>query len=334
MTRTMTAALLGTAALFLAACSDINRTSLMRVPRADSAQLHARAEALAGHAVEVYAHKIAACDAYPHDVMKRLPSQPIPAADLLVVPDLGPLDGVELDLHVAPDGSVYVGHEPWDFSKVRQVLSDEGIDPERFIQRDGMAESITSYFSKHTGGHLFLELKAGKSNQAGVTEEDRRLAEAVLKQLDSLKQGLTLEPLKRITFVSFRTGALQALHDAAAATHPEVGYALILGTDKTLLLLFSDLPDTGDQLAWLSKPESRFIGSVWFSLETLGSPEQVLQKTRAAGVERLVSDAYLEAPDDLKKGLAQLAGKGITIEGLVFDAVANPANTGGNRCPP
>lgn len=333
MTRTMTAALLGAAA-FLAACSDINRTSLMRVPRAESAQLRDTAAKLAGHAVEVYGHKVAACDVYPHDVMKGIPSQPIPAADLLVVPDIGPLDGVELDVHVAPDGGVYVAHNPWDFSKIRQVLADEGIEPEHFLQRSGMAEAITSYFGKHTGGHLFVELKSSKANKAGVTDEDRLLAAAVLKQLDQLKQGLTLEPLKRITFVSFRTGALQALHDVAAATHPEVGYALILGTDKSFFLLFSELPDTGDQLAWLSKPESRFIGSVWFSLETLGSPEQVLQQTRAAGVERLVSDAYLEAPDDLRKELARLSAKGITVEGLVFDAVAIPTNKDGNRCPP
>jgi glycerophosphoryl diester phosphodiesterase len=333
MTRTMTAALLGAAA-FLAACSDINRTSLVRGPRADSAKLRATAEDLAGHAVEVYGHKIAACDVYPHDPVNRIPSQPIPAADLLVVPDLGPLDGVELDVHAAPDGSVYVSHNPADPDKLRQVLVEEGIDPDRFIQRDAMAESISSYFGKHTGGHLFIELKSSKSNQAGVTDEDRRLAAAVLRQLDQLKQSLALEPLKRITFVSFRTGALQALHDVAAATHPEVGYALILGTDKSFFLLFSDLPDTSDQLAWLSKPESRFIGSVWFSLDTLGSPEQVLQQARAAGVQRLVSDAYLETPDDLKKGLARLAGKGITIEALIFDAVANPANTGGTRCPP
>lgn len=333
MTRTMTAALLGAAA-FLAACSDINRTSLMRVPRSESAKLRETAADLAGHPVEVYGHKVAACDVYPHDVMKRVPSQPVPAADLLVVPDLGPLDGVELDVHVAPDGSVYVGHNPWDFSKVRQVLSEEGIDPDRFIQRDGMAEAITSYFGKHTGGHLFVELKSSKANKSGVTDEDRQLAAAVLKQLDQLKQAMTLEPLKRITFVSFRTGALQALHDVAAATHPEIGYALILGSDKSFFLLFSDLPDTNEQLAWLSKPESRFIGSVWFSLDTLGSPEQVLQQTRAAGVERLVSDAYLEAPAALKKALAGLSAKGITIEGLVFDAVAIPTNTGGTRCPP
>ena len=333
MTRTMTAALLGAAAC-LAACSDINRTSLMRGPRADSAQLRARAQELAGRAVEVYGHKVAACDVYPHDPVNRIPSQPVPAADLLVAPDLGPLDGVELDVHAAPDGSVYVAHEAADLAKLRQVLAEEGIDPERFIQRDGMTESITSYFGKHTGGHLFVELKSSKANKAGTTDEDRALAAAVLRQLDQLKQAVTLEPLKRITFVSFRTGALQALHDVAAATHPEVGYALILGTDKSFFLLFSDLPNAGDQLAWLSKPESRFIGSVWFSLETLGSPEQVLQQARAAGVERLVSDAYLETPDDLKKGLAKLSARGITIEGLVFDAVANPANAGGNRCPP
>lgn len=333
MTRTMTAALLGAAA-FLAACSDLNRTSLMRTPRADSAKLRDTAADLAGHPVEVYGHKVAACDVYPHDVMKGLPSRPVPAADLLAVPDIGPLDGVELDVHVAPDGGVYVAHSPWELPKIRKVLADEGIDPDRFLQRSGMAEAITAYFGKHTGGHLFVELKTSKANKSGVTDEDRLLAAAVLKQLDQMKQAVTLEPLKRITFTSFRTGALQALHDVAAATHPEIGYALILGSDKSFFLLFSELPDTNEQLAWLSKPESRFIGSVWFSLETLGSPEQVLQQTRAAGVQRLVSDAYLEAPADLKKELARLSAKGITVEGLVFDAVANPANTGGNRCPP
>jgi glycerophosphoryl diester phosphodiesterase len=333
MTRMMTAALLFAAAC-LAACSDINRTSLQRTPRADNAQLRARAEELAGRRVEVYGHKAAACDVYPHDPVNRIPSKPVPAADLLAVPDLGPLDGVELDVRAAPDGVVYVAHDPADLDKLRKVLAEAGIDPERFLQRDGMTESILSFFGKHPNGHLFVELKSSKSDQVGVTDEDRRLAAAVLRQLDQLQQSLTVEPLKKITFVSFRTGALQALHDVAAETHPEVGYALILGTDKAFFLLFSDLPNTSDQLAWLAKPESKFIGSVWFSLETLGSPEQILQQVRAGGVERLVSDAYLETPEDLKKGLAKLSAKGITVEALVFDAVADPANVTGNRCPP
>ena len=75
---------------------------------------------------------------------------------------------------------------------------------------------------KHTGGHLFVELKSSKANKAGVTEEDRQLAAAVLKQLDQLKQAVTLEPLKRITFVSFRTGALQAHNGSAGHVHQVV----------------------------------------------------------------------------------------------------------------
>jgi glycerophosphoryl diester phosphodiesterase len=333
MTRTTTAALLGAAA-FLASCGDINRTSLMRAPRADSGALKGRAEDLAGRPVLVVGHKVAACDVYPHNAVKRVPANPVPAADLLAEPDLGALDGVELDVHAAPDGFVYVSHDPEDLAKLREVLADEGIDPERFIQRSGMAESIASYFGKHPGGHLVIELKSSKANAAGQTDEDRRLAAAVLRALDQASLKTSATPLQRITFVSFRFGALQALHDVAAATHPELGYALILGTDKTFFLLFSDLPNTSDQLAALAKPESKFIGSVWFSLDTLGAPEQVLQQARAAGIERLYSDAYLESPEELTRGLASLGAKGLTVEGLIFDAVANPANVGGTRCPP
>jgi hypothetical protein len=109
----------------------------------------------------------------PHSPIQGIPERPAPVADLLAEADLELFDGVEIDVHAAPDGSVYVVHDEQDLGKLRAVPTKRGIDPDPFIQKSRFPEVLTAYFTGHHRGRLFVELKSSRSDEPGVTGADR-----------------------------------------------------------------------------------------------------------------------------------------------------------------
>lgn len=318
-------------ALF-AGCTSLSRLSYYHPRRSSPCAVRDQAAEVlgvdAGAKVLAIAHKAGACDAYPHDLERGVPENPQPAADLLAHADLEHFNGAEIDARADNEGKVaYVSHE--EVTGVLGSASD-------FLAKDRLSAAVVSFFKSHPQKSLFIELKVAKRDHDGVNEDDRRLARAVLSELEIAEKELPLDATKgRLTFISFTSGALQAVYglaDASSGGGRRFGYHLILGTDRPSLVLFSDLPKLSHQVKFL---KDGFVTGVWFSTRSLSSPKDTLSEIRRtnANIDSFVADAYLDERASLRAAFEELAGAGIHLTGLVFDAVTATGEVDGNYCP-